>query len=63
MAFLGTWLGRIAAGLLLLALLAIALWVYASGWAPAATKYPIQGVDVSEAQGGLPFAVNPPRRN
>jgi lysozyme len=53
LAFLGTWLGRIAAGLVLLALLAIALWVYATGWAPAASEYPIQGVDVSEAQGAI----------
>lgn len=41
------------AGLALLMLLAVALWVYATGWAPSPGKYPIQGIDVSEAQGEI----------
>jgi len=53
MAWWGTLIGRIAAALVLVLLGAIALWVYATGWAPAARKYPIQGVDVSAAQGEI----------
>jgi len=53
MAWWGTLIGRIAAGAILALLAAVALWIYAIGWAPAAAKYPIQGVDVSEAQGDI----------
>ncbi|HEU4960383.1 MAG TPA: GH25 family lysozyme [Sphingomonas sp.] len=53
MAWWGTAIGRIAAGLVLALLLAAAAWVYATGWAPGARAYAIQGVDVSEAQGGI----------
>lgn len=53
MTFLKTRIGRATAGLIVLALVAVALWVYAAGWAPATAKYPIQGVDVSEAQGEI----------
>jgi lysozyme len=51
--FLRTRIGRASAGLVVLALVAVALWVYAIGWAPATAKYPIQGVDVSAAQGEI----------
>lgn len=46
-------IGRVIAGLVLLALAAVALGVYATGWAPAKGTYPIQGVDVSAAQGEI----------
>lgn len=46
-------IGRIAAGLVLALLVAVAVWVYATGWAPAPRKYPIQGIDVSDAQGTI----------
>ncbi|MGN6280003.1 MAG: GH25 family lysozyme [Sphingomonas sp.] len=48
-----TLIGRIAAGLVLALLGAVARWVYATRWAPAPRKYPIQGVDVSDAQGAI----------
>jgi lysozyme len=44
-------IGRIVACTMLSLLVAIALWVYATGWAPSPRTYPVQGVDVSEAQG------------
>ena len=44
---------RLAAGLILLALAGAAGWAYATGWAPSTRKYPLQGVDVSEAQGDI----------
>ena len=53
MAWWGTAIGRIAAGLVLALLLAVAAWVYASGWAPGPHEYPIQGVDVAETQGEI----------
>lgn len=53
MAWWGTAIGRIAAGLVLALLIAAAAWVYATGWAPAMRKYAIQGVDVSEAEGEI----------
>jgi lysozyme len=51
--FLKTRIGRAIAGLIVLAFVAAALWVYATGWAPATAKYPIQGVDVSAGQGEI----------
>src|SRR5690242_15448518 len=53
MKWLGTRIGRVAAGLLVLSLLGGASWAYATGWAPATRKYPIQGVDVSQVQGNV----------
>lgn len=53
MTFLGTWIGRAVAGSVLLALGAAGSWGYATGWAPSTAKYPIQGVDVSAAQGEI----------
>jgi len=53
MTFLGTRLGRAIAGLVLLSFAAAGSWAYATGWAPATTQYPIQGVDVSAAQGEI----------
>jgi lysozyme len=53
MQWLGTRVGRLLAGAVLLLLAAVAGWAYVTGWAPAARKYPIQGVDVSETQGAI----------
>lgn len=53
MQWLGTRIGRALAVVALLALAAAGVWAYATGWAPATRKYPIQGVDVSEAQGDI----------
>lgn len=46
-------LGRLAALLVALALGGIALWIYATTWAPSREKYPIQGVEVSAEQGRI----------
>jgi lysozyme len=53
MQWLGTGIGRIAAGLVVLSFVAVAGWAYAVDWAPATRRYPIQGIDVSEAQGDI----------
>lgn len=41
-----TWVG-------LLAVAAAGLWMFATSWAPARADYPVQGVDVSQAQGAI----------
>ncbi|MGN6374562.1 MAG: GH25 family lysozyme [Sphingomonas sp.] len=56
MQWLGTRLGRLAAGMVLVALCAAAAWVYATGWRPPTEHYPIQGVDASQAQGDVDWA-------
>jgi lysozyme len=43
----------IGAGAIVVALIAIAVWVYASHWRPDPARYPIQGIDVSEEQGAI----------
>lgn len=53
MQWLGSRIGRWLAAGVLLSLAMLSGWTYAMGWAPAASKYPIQGVDVSEAQGPI----------
>jgi len=53
MQWLGIRIGRVLAAVALLVVGASAAWAYATGWAPSTRKYPIQGVDVSEAQGDL----------
>jgi len=53
MAWWGTLIGRIAAAMALMLLLGLAAWVYATGWAPSSSKYVIQGVDASEANGDI----------
>ena len=43
----------IIAGAAAVALIALALWVYAARWRPDPARYPIQGIDVSEANGAI----------
>jgi lysozyme len=50
---LGTRVGRVFVALAAALLLAVMLWVYAIGWHPSNRTYPIQGVDVSQAQGDV----------
>lgn len=50
---LGGLLGRIAGGLALVAVLALALWLYARAWAPSRDQYPVQGVTISAADGAV----------
>ena len=42
---------RIGAGLALIAMLALALWLYARAWAPSRDDYPVQGVTIGSADG------------
>ena len=46
-------LGRIVLVLMALALAAVGVWRYAVRWQPSHTDYPVQGVDVSEANGAI----------
>lgn len=50
---LGGLLGRIAGGVALVAMLALALWLYARAWAPSRDQYPVQGVTISAADGAV----------
>ena len=43
----------VIAGAIALALIALAAWTYATRWRPDPVRYPIQGVDVSDAQGAI----------
>ncbi|MEG3164230.1 GH25 family lysozyme [Sphingomonas sp. PB2P19] len=45
----GLW--KIAGVMIALGLLAIAGWSYATGWHPAAARYPLQGIDLGENPG------------
>jgi lysozyme len=47
----GRWIGRAIAVAVVLALCAVAAWAFATSWRPAIDVYPLQGVDVSAAQG------------
>lgn len=42
---------RIGAGLALIAMLALALWLYARAWVPGRDDYPVQGVTIGSADG------------
>ena len=42
---------RIGAGLALIAMLALALWLYARAWAPGRDEYPVQGVTIGSTDG------------
>lgn len=53
MAWWGTLIGRVVAAWVLAVLIAVAAWVYATGWAPSTRRYPLQGVDLSDAQGDV----------
>jgi lysozyme len=44
---------RIIFTLFALALLALLLWVFAMRWAPSRDAYPLQGIDISAAQGEI----------
>ena len=44
---------RLGAGLAVIAVLALALWLYARAWAPSREDYPVQGVTISAAQGAV----------
>ncbi|SEJ54704.1 lysozyme [Sphingobium sp. AP50] len=48
---MGGLLFRIGAALAVVAALAVALWLYARGWAPARDQYPVQGVSISADNG------------
>ncbi|ETI63115.1 glycoside hydrolase family 25 [Sphingobium sp. C100] len=42
---------RVGAGLALVGVLALALWLYARAWAPDRDRYPVQGVTISADEG------------
>jgi lysozyme len=44
---------RICYGIVAVALLALALWIYAGHWTPSRSTYPLQGIDVSADQGEI----------
>lgn len=44
---------RIIFAVVAVAMLALALWIYAGHWAPSRNTYPLQGVDVSSDQGEI----------
>jgi lysozyme len=44
---------RIGAGLALVAVLALALWLYARAWAPSRDQYPVQGVSIGSNDGAI----------
>lgn len=48
---MGGLLVRVGAGLAIIAVLALALWLYARSWAPARDQYPVQGVTISADNG------------
>lgn len=48
---MGGLLVRIGAGLAIMAVTALALWLYARSWAPARDQYPVQGVTISAENG------------
>jgi lysozyme len=49
-------LGRFGLMLLLLAGIALGLWHLATQWRPGVGEYPVQGIEVSEAQGEVDWA-------
>lgn len=50
-------LGLVVLGALLLGVLALFGWWYAIHWQPAASEYPLQGVDVSQDSGAIDWPV------
>jgi lysozyme len=42
---------RLVLGAAVLAMLSIGAWLYATRWSPSRHDYPVQGIDVSDAQG------------
>jgi lysozyme len=48
---LGGLLVRVGVGLAIVAVLALALWLYARSWSPARDQYPVQGVTISADDG------------
>lgn len=50
-------LGRVVVIIVALGALGVAGWRYASHWHPAVEKYPVQGVDISEANGAVEWPV------
>lgn len=50
-------LGRFAVIIAAIALLAVAGWQAATHWRPSADRFPVQGIDVSEANGAIEWPV------
>lgn len=53
---IGRWTGTIGAAAVLVGLLGVVGWTFAISWRPSPATYPLQGVDVSAAQGAVDWA-------